>query len=81
MKTFKIPVEWTVTDIVEVEAETFIDAVQYVIDNADEIPLGTEPNYIDGSWKISAEAWDEELNAKQITEELEQYYRKYCEKL
>ena len=55
MKTYKVPVEWAVYDFVEVEAESFEDAIQYVIDNRDEIPLGTEPEYIDGTYKINSE--------------------------
>ena len=54
MKTYKVPVEWAVYDFVEVEAESFEDAIQYVIDNRDEIPLGTEPEYIDETYKINS---------------------------
>lgn len=54
-KCFKVPVEWIVYDTVEVEAETFEDAVQYVLDNKDEIPLGTEPDYVDGSYVVRGE--------------------------
>lgn len=54
-KTFKVPVEWEVWDFVEVEAESFEKAIKYVLDNKDEIPLGTTPEYIDGSYKISSE--------------------------
>ena len=54
-KTYKVPVEWMVCDFVEVEAESFAEAVQYVVDNRDIIPLGTEPEYIDGTYQISSE--------------------------
>lgn len=43
---------WSVWDSVEVEAKTLEDAIQYVKDNIDEFPLGTEPKYIDGSYCI-----------------------------
>lgn len=55
MKTFKIPVEWSVYDTVEIEAESFEKALDYVMQHKDEIPLGTEPEYIDGSYIITSE--------------------------
>ncbi len=55
MKKYKIPVEWGVYDVVEVEAESFADAVKYAVTHKDEIPLGTTPEYIDGSYKINSE--------------------------
>lgn len=51
-KKFSIPVTWEVWDKVEVYAESIEEAIQYVRDNLDTIPLGTEPEYIDGSYKI-----------------------------
>ena len=52
MKKFSIPVTWEVWDKIEVEAENIEEAIQYVKDNLDTIPLGSEPEYIDGSYKI-----------------------------
>ena len=49
---FKIPVEWAVYETLEIEAETLEEAVKYVEDNLEEIPLG-EGDYIDGSYKIT----------------------------
>lgn len=74
MSKFKIPVEWMVCDFVEVEANNVEEAIQYVVDNANDIPLGTEPEYIDGTWRISADAYDGNGDVKAIKEELEQYY-------
>lgn len=51
-RKYYIPVCWEVWDKVEVEAESLEEAIKYVQDNIDEIPLGTEPEYIDGSYKI-----------------------------
>ena len=42
MKKFSIPVTWQVWDKVEVEAETIEEAIEYVKNNIDEIPLGTD---------------------------------------
>ena len=52
MKRFYIPVTWEVWDKIEVEAETIEEAVEYVLENIDDIPLGTEPEYIDGSYRL-----------------------------
>lgn len=79
---FRVPVEWSVYDFVEVESDNFEEAIKYVIDNRDIIPLGTEPEYIDGSYKISSEddivgdEYDENY-VKQLSELLQSYgYRK-----
>lgn len=77
MKKFSIPVNWEVWDKVEVEAETIEEAIQWLKDHIDEIPLGTEPEYIDGSYKIedgqNGEASIEEaqIRNKEINEDLE----------
>lgn len=72
MKKFKIPVEWSVWDKVEVEAETIEEAIQYVKDNIDTIPLGTEPEYIDGSYHI-----DDGDNGENSVEETVKYLKQY----
>ena len=75
---FRVPVEWSVYDFVEVESDNFDEAIKYVIDNRDIIPLGTEPEYIDGSYKISSEddivgdEYDENY-VKQLSELLQSY--------
>ena len=51
-RKYYIPVSWEVWDKVEIQAESLEDAVKYVKENIDDIPLGTEPEYIDGSYKI-----------------------------
>lgn len=75
---FRVPVEWSVYDFVEVESDNFEEAIKYVIDNRDMIPLGTEPEYIDGSYKINSEddivgdEYDENY-VKQLSELLQSY--------
>ena len=75
---FRVPVEQSVYDFVEVESDNFEEAIKYVIDNRDIIPLGTEPEYIDGSYKISSEddivgdEYDENY-VKQLSELLQSY--------
>ena len=71
MKKFSVPVTWQVWDMIEVEgAETIEEAIQYVKDNIDEIPLGTEPEYIDGSYKI-----DDGNNGEASVEETVKYLK------
>lgn len=50
MKQYNIPVTWSVFDKVIVEAESLEEAVQFVKDHIEEIPLGTSLEYIDGSF-------------------------------
>lgn len=72
MKKFSIPVTWEVWDKIEVEAETIEEAIKYVKENIDTIPLGTEPEYIDGSYKI----YDGE-NGEATIEETVEYLKEY----
>lgn len=72
MKKFSIPVTWEVWEKIEVEAETIEDAIKYVKENIDIIPLGTEPEYIDGSYKI-----DDGDNGEATIEETVEYLKEY----
>ena len=72
MKKFSIPVVWKVWDKVEVEAETIEEAIEYVKNNINENPLGTEPEYIDGTYKI-----DDGKDGEKSIEETVKYLRKY----
>ena len=72
MKKFSIPVTWEVWDKIEVEAETIEDAIKYVKENIDTIPLGTEPEYIDGSYKI-----DDGNNGEATIDETVSYLKEY----
>lgn len=72
MKKFSIPVTWEVWDKIEVEAETIEEAIKHVKENIDTIPLGTEPEYIDGSYKI-----DDGENGEATIEETVDYLKEY----
>ncbi len=72
MKKFSIPVTWEVWDKIEVEAETIEEAIKYVKENIDEIPLGTEPEYIDGSYRI-----DDGEDGSATIEETVHYLKEY----
>lgn len=53
MKTFKIPVSWEVFGMIEVEAETIGEAIEIARDDEGVIPLPTDNDYVDGSWRVT----------------------------
>ena len=52
LKEFYIPVEWSVWDKVTIKAYSLEEAVRILKEHIEDIPLGTEPEYIDGSYHI-----------------------------
>ena len=73
MKTFKIPVEWSVYAIVDIEAETIEDAIKKFHETEDDIPLPTDSEYIDGSFKISCDE-DEEVEYTKLINGMDNTY-------
>ena len=53
-KGFLIPVTWEVSDFVRVQANTLEEAQAWLEEHSDEVPLGTEPEYLDGSYKVGS---------------------------
>ena len=53
MKKWKIPVTWEVCGYVYVDADTLVEAMETARDNEGVIPLPTESDYVDGSWRLS----------------------------
>ena len=53
MKKWKIPVTWEVCGYVYVDADTLVDAMETARDDEGVIPLPTESDYVDGSWRLS----------------------------
>lgn len=49
---FEIPVSWEVYDTIQVRADSLKEAYDWAVNNEPQISLGTEPEYIDGSYKI-----------------------------
>jgi hypothetical protein len=49
MKIYNIPVTWSVSSRMKIEAESLTEAMQ----KADDMPLPTDPDYIDGSFEIN----------------------------
>lgn len=55
MKAYKIPVEYKVWGLVEVEAESMQEALEYAKENVSMLELPDEPEYIEDSYEIVAE--------------------------
>lgn len=53
MKKWKIPVTWEVCGYVYVDADTLVEAMETAKDDEGVIPLPTESDYVDGSWRLS----------------------------
>ena len=56
---FKIPVSWKVSDFVVVQANSLKEAYDFLKENADDVPLGDDPVYVDDSYEIDAEDVEE----------------------
>lgn len=54
-KEFKIPVSWEVSDFVKVQADTLEEALEYMEEHEDEIPIDmSDAEYIDGSYQYGS---------------------------
>ena len=53
MKKWKIPVTWEVCGYVYVDADTLVEAMETARDDEGVIPLPTESDSVDGSWRLS----------------------------
>ena len=61
MKKWKIPVTWEVCGVIECEALTLEEAMEYAEDKDGVIPLPTDSDYIDGSWRLSFDKAEAEM--------------------
>lgn len=72
MKTWKIPVFWTMMGTVKVEANTLAEAIEIAKDDDGVIPIPDDGTFLDGSWEV--DCFDENYlrewyNGNQIDEE------------
>ena len=58
-KEFIIPVTWEVFSRIKVQAATLEEAFSWAEEHLDEIPLGDDTDYVDGSYELSAEGAEE----------------------
>ncbi len=68
-KVFSIPVEWVVTENIEVKANSLEEAAKFILDHNEEIPCGEVTTYVDGTYKISADEYSDN-DANTIAETL-----------
>ena len=52
MKTWKIPVCWTMMGTVNVDAKTLDDAIEIAKDDAGIIPIPDDGTFMDGTWEV-----------------------------
>lgn len=52
MKTWRIPVAWTMVGMVDVEAKTLDEAIEIAKDDAGVIPIPDNGTFLDGSWEV-----------------------------
>lgn len=52
MKTWRIPVAWTMMGMVDVEAKTLDEAIEIAKDDAGVIPIPDNGTFLDGSWEV-----------------------------
>lgn len=73
LRDYYIPVTWQVWDKVKIEAKSLKEAIKYFKEHIDEIPLGTEPEYIDGSFQID-DGNDGESSIEETLQHLKEYW-------
>lgn len=59
MKIWRIPVSWSVSSVIDIEADTLAEAIEIAKDEAGIIPLPDESSYVDGSWGLSMDEKEE----------------------
>ena len=73
LRDYYIPVTWQVWDKVKIEAKSLKEAIKYFKEHVDEIPLGTEPEYIDGTFQID-DGNDGESSIEETLQHLKEYW-------
>lgn len=68
MARFIIPVSWEVYSTVTVEAASLEDAKRKFDEQIDDIPLCVETEYVEGSYRCTAETLDELKMAQEFRE-------------
>lgn len=77
-KTWQLPVVWKVWDKIPVEAYSLEEAIDWVQENEEEIPLGTEPEYIDGSYHLE-DGGNGHRQIEDTIRHLKHYWETSCE--
>ena len=56
LKIYNLPVEYSMYDTVSIEAETLEDAVRKFMEQDDDLSLPANPQYMDGSFRLSTDS-------------------------
>lgn len=70
-KVYEIPVEWLVSDVVKIRANSLEEAIKTFMEEEYRIPTGSEPEYVDGSYRMSVSSEQTFENIDNIVKELE----------
>jgi hypothetical protein len=62
MKTYKVPVVYTMYGYVEVEAESMAEAVDEVENGGGDMPLPSASDYVEGSFEVDHDGLVEEVD-------------------
>lgn len=54
-RTYILPVSWEVYSTIRIKADNLEDAIRKAEEHIDDIPLGSQTEYIDASYKIDTE--------------------------
>lgn len=68
-KVYEIPVQWLVSDIVKIRANSLEEAIQLFMDNEPSIPCGLAPEYVADSYQLTCDAKDVESIVKEFEED------------
>lgn len=52
VKTWKIPVVWSMMGVINIEANTLNEAIEIAKDKDGVIPIPTDGDFLDGSWEV-----------------------------
>lgn len=55
MKTWRIPVSWVASALIDVQANSLSEAMHIAEDSEGKLPLPNDSEYVDGSWEVSME--------------------------
>lgn len=55
MKTWKVPVYWQMAGVVDIVADTLVEAMALAGDESNNIPLPVNGTYLEGTWEAETD--------------------------
>lgn len=68
-KVYEIPVQWLVSDIVKIRANSLEEAVRLFLNNEPSIPCGLAPEFVAESYQLTCDSKDVENIVKEFEED------------